>query len=486
MKLTKQTFFNIYLPVLLFLVAFCWKLYYIGVPYIWFDESGMIFNAEHSIGYILRLPSWNEPNPPLFMLLLHFWMKLFGISPYSVRIIPLIFNALTVVFIYFTGKKFFSLRSGILASGIFILSTFHFYFGIEARPYSMMSMATTASLYCFLSLINSYENKKFLIALVLANFILIYSHYFGWFVVFVEFLVSFMYLDNKKLFKTLIVAIMLTGGTFLPMAPSFIKQFFISSKGTWLLPHSNHEYFDKLCLLLNNIYVLIIIVIILLAGIINMLLVKSPKKMISRELIILFLWWFIPYTIMFLVSKKMPMFTDRYVLYNSIGLYLFIAAALDLMYNQRQLIVISQFILVLMFTQLNVNSRNINYSKLQNSVNFVKSKVNDNPLIIIYPGWFSTNFMYYYNQSIYKDFTHYDSLLLKNNIFPVNNLTEAKQKLEKNKNKHVIYVRGDLYYNKYNGIYNFLDSIYLRIGSNNDSLSFVINIFKSRKGIQLK
>src|ERR1035437_4241326 len=122
MKLTKQAFHNIYLPALLFLISFCWKLYYIGTRDICLDEPFTIFHAQFGVWDILKLPTQNEPNPPLFMLLVHFWIKVFGISSNSIRILPLLFNAATVVFIYFIGKKFFSLWSGILASGIFILS----------------------------------------------------------------------------------------------------------------------------------------------------------------------------------------------------------------------------------------------------------------------------------------------------------------------------------------------------------------------------
>jgi mannosyltransferase len=462
MKITRQTFCDIYLPVLLFLVAFCWKLHYIGTRDICIDEPFTIFHAQSGVGDILKSQSENGPNPPLFMFLLHFWIKIFGISPYSVRILPLLFNSLTTVFIYLTGKKFFSIWCGILASAIFILSTYHFYFGLETRAYSMLSMATAASLYYFLSLVNNFNNRKFLVALVLANFVLIYSHYFGWFVVFVQFLISFLYLDNKKLFRTLLVATVLTGIIFLPLAPVFIKHFLISGKGTWVQPPAGSDYLNQLWWFLNTKLAFNIIVLILIGGIVHILLTKSPIK-ISCELITVFVWWFVPFTIMFLVSAKMPMFIDRYILFNSIGLYLFIAVALHFLYNKMQVYVLSILIMIVMFTQLQINSKVFYYREVQNMANNVRSHLNNNSIILIYPYWADLGFMYYFNRDIYKDFNNYDSLLLKTNIFHVWNLNEVKETLEKNKNRRIIYIQdGEAGDNK---IYNYLDSIYIKTDS---------------------
>ena len=247
-----QRFINVYLPIILFLIAFLWKFYYIDTRDICLDEPFTIFHAQHSLWDIIKLPANNEPNPPLFMVLLHFWIKLFGIEAGSVRILPLIFNALTAVFIYLIGKKFYSLPTALLASGIFILSTYHFYFALETRAYSLLSLATAASLYYFQSLIAKPESIRYLIALVVWNFILVYSHYFGWFVVFVQFIAGLLYLKERLVFRKVFIAIIATALLFTPMAVVFIKQFFKSSQGTWVLPPSRFEYVHQLYWFFNT------------------------------------------------------------------------------------------------------------------------------------------------------------------------------------------------------------------------------------------
>ena len=55
------------------------------------------------------------------MILTHFRIKPFGIGTYSVRFLPLLFNAFTVLFIYLAGKRFFGFWAGMIDSGMFVL-----------------------------------------------------------------------------------------------------------------------------------------------------------------------------------------------------------------------------------------------------------------------------------------------------------------------------------------------------------------------------
>lgn len=477
MKITKQTISNVYIPALLFIVAFCSKLFFINSRDICLDEPFTIFHAQFSVWDILRLPSQNEPNPPFFMLLLHFWIKLFGISPISVRILPLLFNAFTVVFIYLTGKKFFNLWAGILASSIFIFSTYHFYFGLETRTYSLLSMATAASLFYFLSLIKNPVNKKILAILLIANLILIYSHYFGWFIVLVQFLTSFLYFNNKPIFKSLFLVIVLTGILFLPMTPIFIKQFFLSSKGTWVQPPPHSEYMNQLWLFLNSKLVFNITVIILLAGIIYAILTNGLKK-INKEIIIIFLWWFIPFTIMFFVSFKVPMFINRYILFNTIALYLFIAIIINYLYTQKLTYVVGVLFIVVFLTQLQINSKDFYYREVKNLANKAKSETTDNSVILIYPYWSDLGFMYYFERDIFENYKKYDSLLLSRNIHHVWNIEGAKEKIKMFQNKRIIYVQdGQLGDYK---IYDYLDSAFLKTDSLFYPQCFHIAVFEAK------
>ena len=190
MKLEQNKLVNIIVPIVLFGVAFFWKFMNINVRDICLDEPFTIFNAQDSLLNIVKLPAQNEPSPPLFMLIMHFWIELFGISAESVRAVPVLFNALTAVVLFFTGKRIFNFWSGLTASAFFIFSTYHFFYGLDTRTYSMLSFATAASLYLIVALVKHPEKRHYLPLLVVSNLVLVYGHYFGWFVIFITGVIS--------------------------------------------------------------------------------------------------------------------------------------------------------------------------------------------------------------------------------------------------------------------------------------------------------
>ena len=473
-----QRFINVYLPIILFLIAFLWKFYYIDTRDICLDEPFTIFHAQHSFWDIIKLPANNEPNPPLFMVLLHFWIKLFGIEPHSVRILPLVFNALTAVFIYLIGKKFYSLPTALLASGIFILSTYHFYFGLETRAYSLLSLATAASLFYFQSLIAKPESIRYLMALVVWNFVLVYSHYFGWFVVFVQFIAGLLYLKERLVFRRVFIAIIATALLFTPMAVVFIKQFFKSSQGTWVQPPSRFEYVHQLYWFFNAKKILFFLLLAIVVGLAYTIYTKR-KVPAWRQFVVVFLWWFIPYTIMFLVSFKVPMFINRYILFNTIGLYLLAAILINSLFTERVAIIVGCALLGMLFLKLQINSKDFYYREVKNSVLAVKQHKTDSTKVLLYPYWTDLGFMYYYDRSIFEDYANFDSLLEAKGFVRYWDSNHFKHDKNKPGDSRVIYVHnGDL---NDTAVYRYLDSTMVKTDSVFFPQCFIVAVFEPRK-----
>ncbi len=424
------------------------------------DEPFTIFNAQRNVWDIIKLTAQNEPNPPMFMLLLHFWIKIFGIEPLSVRFLPLLFNALTAVVIYNIGRRFFSLSTAIISSMLFIVSTYHFYFGLEARTYSLLSLTTATSLYFFLSLIQEPQNRRLLIALIVSNFVMIYSHYFGLFVVFVQFIIALSYYRNKKILKPLLIGVIITGLTFLPMAIVFIKQFLTSSKGTWVQPPSKSEYLGQIYWFLNSKKVFVFIFSVALFGVFYRLYSRTFQP-INKKILIIFLWWFVPYTIMFMVSFKVPMFINRYILFNTIGIYIFIATLLSYLFSKHLSYAIGAVTIIMMYLSLQINSKDFYYREVKNTTKHIEKYITHNSIVIIHPHWADLGFMYYHNKKTFQDVYHFDSLCKSEQIYPVWNLDFAKEYLKANKGKRVLFYEDEASPNS--EIANYLNNNYTRV-----------------------
>ena len=469
-----------YVPWLIFMVTFALRFYFIPLRDISLDEPFTIFHAQESIGKILKLPSMNEPNPPLFMLLLHFWIKVFGIGQYGARSLSLIFNALNAVFIYLLAKKLSNIRGGLIAAGMFMVSIHQFYFGTEARTYSLLLCATSSAMYYLFSLLIEPSKRKFTAGLILSNLVLVYSHYFGWFTVFMELVTVLICFRNSAALKRTLVVLAITGLAYLPMMKIVIKQFFISKNQTWLRPPSNNEYWNQLVFFMNDRYTIFTACLLLAAGIFYYLFSTRQKKF-PVYIYLLFLFWFLPYTIMFLVSGRVPMFENRYVIFNSLGLFVFTATGLAWLFERGKLLILITGIILLsvMSSGLPIHSKEFGYREVQKAVLHLKAIRKKESIILIHPHWTHLGFAYYYNMDMFRNVSKYDSLLKADSVFPVWDITDAREKIKTNGRGQILYYQdGSIGNDPANTIFHYLDSIAVRTDSVFFPQTFYISAFE--------
>jgi hypothetical protein len=262
------------------------------------------------------------------------------------------------------------------------------------------------------------------------------------------------------------------------MVKPLINRFLKSSEGTWVQPPASSEYIQQLKLFMNSDIGFKILIGALAIGIIITIFFKK-NNILWRETIVIFLWWFIPFSIMFLVSQKIPMFTNRYILFNTIGFYLFIGAAITTLYkNIRFLIpIIGITLLVVMFLKL--KTQNLAVRETQKSANFIQSKINKNSSIIILPQWANLGFMYYFDRDIFMDHENYNSLLNKNKIFPAWGFQDAQRNIQKHCPGRIIYYQNNSKsVDPTNSILNYLDSAYIRTDSAYFQKGISVTIFE--------
>src|SRR5918994_2648983 len=122
----------------IFVVGLALRLYGLGSESLWWDEVYAITTmAQPGPLEIVRLSS-TDNNPPLFYLILHYWMLFFGDSAFSVRLPSAIAGALAVPVMYKIGKLLFDRSAGLLAALILALCAYHARYAQEARPYGLM------------------------------------------------------------------------------------------------------------------------------------------------------------------------------------------------------------------------------------------------------------------------------------------------------------------------------------------------------------
>lgn len=440
----KQSFPFAFLLFIFFLNLIS-KLLFINSRDIAMDEPFSIFHAQKSFGEIINyFNTASENNPPLYFIALHYWINIFGDSAFSVRFLSVLFSCFTAVVIFKTGEKFFNSFTGITASLVFTFSTLHVYYSHEARTYALFSLLTALSLFFYLNITGNPNGKRNYLFLFLTNLILIYSHYFGFFVLFAQLLCLIFVPNKKNIWKGLLIVFGMLALCYLPhlfvMAERFIAA---KSSGTWVAPPAITEYYGNLNRFLNNKYCMAA-----LLGIFSIafVLLAKNKRIFSfllefrsnTNLKIIFLWFFVPYTLMFLLSFRIPMFIDRYILYTSIPFYLFISALIFFLIekNSYKYILSGVFILSLIFTvQLNPD----NNRRLKEAAWLVKSFKKENTIVLIAPEYADLSFAYHYNINKFRDYKNFRKLLTDEKIFPVNSADMVKNILLNHRSDCILF-----------------------------------------------
>jgi len=430
--------------LLLFLLNFGMKIFGISSSEIALDEPFTIFYSQMDIKSILDICN-NGNNPALHFILLHFWIKMFGISAFSVRFLSVLFSSMTVVVIYLTGRKFFSFQTGIFAAFIFTLSQFHMYYAHEARVYPIFVFLTALSLYFSLYICNEPKKKSSYFYLLLANILLIYSHYFGFFVIATEFLCMFFVSNFRHIYKKMLLVFLFTALAYIPNIIIFVQRLSVSVQyGTWVRKPEITELYGNLNRFLNSRVVMLVFLICIIVNLIFILWKKQFKmkfmaflKDTSSRVIII--WVVFPYLSMFLLSYRVPMFLDRYIIYISVAFYLIVAAVLSKFTDNRVLKMFTFFALMIammwFFTITPDNKRRVD--QVVEKVNEMKTK-NPDMAMILSPEYSYLEFTYHYNIDYFKDYKNTLTLLNHDNIYPLRDL--ANFNMDKLQNRKLVYL----------------------------------------------
>ncbi|RLD61348.1 MAG: hypothetical protein DRJ05_02800 [Bacteroidetes bacterium] len=440
-KFTNLSFETYLLPFLLLLINFILKIIYIGYGDIAGDEPFTIFYSQVDYETFSKMLQ-TENNPPLFFVLIHFWIKIFGISAISTRFLPLIFSTITVLFIYKTGMKFFNIRIAIISSLLFTFSNYHMYFAHETRVYSLFALLTTISMYAFLSLILDKSKRGYFYLLIISNILLIYSHFFGFFVLFIQFLsiISIKGLRDN-LIKKYAFATFVTFILYVPYIKLLLDRFSSSSGGTWVSTPTFESLYNNLWKFSNAPVNTVFFILILLVALIAI--IVKRKEIVNNHLVyskVILIWFLVPYFLMFFISFLIPIFLDRYLVFISIAYYFTIAISINYLSKPKWLFY-SLSVLTVSLMLFTFNPKSSNDRKKNELAKTISDLKTENTLVYLCPDWIDLGFVYYYNLDYFKDYKNTRIRLNGDNIFPINSASQINESFILN-SESVIYLDG--------------------------------------------
>lgn len=206
-------------PSLLLIVAAgaLLRLFALERSSLWLDEYTSIEVASRSLGEIVLGAGFDRATPPLYYVILHFWLSFFGTGETALRIASALFDTGNIVLMFFLFRALFTPRAGILASLLYALSPFAVYYAQEGRMYTLTLLLVLLTVYLALQLRDAGAKPRHAILLLLFAAAGLYTHYYFTFVIVALSLgLIFPTIPPKRAIITYVIVMVVAGLLFLP------------------------------------------------------------------------------------------------------------------------------------------------------------------------------------------------------------------------------------------------------------------------------
>jgi uncharacterized membrane protein len=145
----------------------------------WIDEGLSVGIASHPFSEIFHALT-EDGSPPLYYLMLHFWMEAFGRSEENTHVLSLLFALLTIPAALWAGWALFGRRAGYIAAALAAFNPFLVAYAQETRMYSFLALLCLLATACF-ALAFVRRKRVYLIPLALLLAAIAYTHNWGLF-----------------------------------------------------------------------------------------------------------------------------------------------------------------------------------------------------------------------------------------------------------------------------------------------------------------
>lgn len=341
-------------PALLAVVslALIVRFYAIDAPSIWYDEAYSLLLARETPTRIWALTAL-DVHPPLYYVLLHYWVMVWGDSPLSARAMSALADVGTLLLCIKLMSLIATRRATWIAALLLSLLPISVRYSQEVRMYTLLGfwlMGATLALVCWA---RRPEQTRFAALYVLLMTTAFYTHYFAGLCVLVHWL--FWWQSGVQRNATRIageqwlVANIAIVFLYLPWIPHLLSQLAFTEGLGWIEPVTLQGAMTLVWQFtvmgdgisqpsLWHLMPLALVVSCAATAIIN----NEGERRFS---VLLVGYFFIPLVAVYLISLFLPLFVPRYLVFTAPALAMIAALALDIWWTRRFLLVITVLVL---------------------------------------------------------------------------------------------------------------------------------------------
>lgn len=145
----------------------------------WMDEAITVGIASHPLSAIPGIMRM-DGSPPLFYMLLHVWISIFGDTETRTHVLSIAISVLTVPVSYWGARVIFDKRTALFTSTLFATNAFLIAYSTETRMYALMVLfgllTTVGYVGGFV-----FRRRWFLVLFAIGQTLMLYTHSWGLF-----------------------------------------------------------------------------------------------------------------------------------------------------------------------------------------------------------------------------------------------------------------------------------------------------------------
>lgn len=160
-----------------FCVGCCLRFLHPGRQSLWADEAWSVLLAQKPVATIIR-NLLHDSSPPLYYLILKFWIQLFGNSEIALRSLSALFSSASLLTAGFLAWRL--TKNRLITAGIITFLAFsptQLYFAQETRTYAMASFLFLIAITC---MVVEKQTPGRGWPVIPSIILLIYTHNYGW------------------------------------------------------------------------------------------------------------------------------------------------------------------------------------------------------------------------------------------------------------------------------------------------------------------
>lgn len=328
--------------IVILLVALILRLISLGQS-LWLDEAiNVNVSGALSVKDLIFHYSLGDFHPPLFHIILKYWIIIFKNSEISVRLPSVIFGVSSVFVAYLIAKKLFEKKTALIAATLVATAPLHIYYSQEARMYMLAAFLASLSVYFFISLLKKESLLNWL-GFIVSTSLMLYVDYLPYLIVptYLIFLFTYRRKISKSMLKGFIPAFVLILGSIIPWLLIFPKQLSTglsaaAASPAWSQVVGGSDFKSLLLTFVkftigrisidNNLaYALVFAPISLFV----LFLFFASLLRLSRLRLFVWFWFFIPTILGFIISFYIPIFSYFRFIFILPAFYLVWASAIN-------------------------------------------------------------------------------------------------------------------------------------------------------------